>query len=354
MLRYKLEEKLREVQKDDELIKKDGVDALDYAELQEACRARGIYTGKDEAYLRRKLRDWLELSLEKQVPITLLLLSRAFSRQMTGAAGATEDDMAVDLASTLAYVPAVAIAEAEKEVIDRTDDKAAKLKVLEDEAVEAAFEELQASKSGKGKEEVRAKVLSMKPAIAVTTEKLARLEEKNDDVEEMIDETIAEEEKKEAVATAAASDKAATKPAPAAASDILPPPSADIITPAAAAGAAPASAPKVVVVSKPSGSGGVTMTDVLPPAAAAASAAATAAPSASAAGSVVAGTESDKATSASAASTAAQKKKHIAVVDQLNDKVGKIIDEIKAQTEQLESKKGQQQDKDKESKQEKK
>jgi LETM1 and EF-hand domain-containing protein 1 len=45
VLRYKLEERLRAIQKDDELIQKDGIDALDDAELQEACRARGIFTG---------------------------------------------------------------------------------------------------------------------------------------------------------------------------------------------------------------------------------------------------------------------------------------------------------------------
>lgn len=344
VLRYKLEEKLRRIQKDDELIQKDGIAALNYAELQEACRARGIYTDQDESYLRRKLADWLELSLEKEVPITLLLLSRAFSRQMTGAAhhGAPEADMAEDLASTLAYVPAVAIAEAEKEIVDRTDDKAAKLKVLQEEAVEAAFEELQMSKAGKGGQHRAAKLLSTKPAIGVTKEKLARLEERNDDVEEMIDETIAEdkeiEEKKKvgdkqaqaAAATATTAEGESKATASTSPSSTVPPtPSVSpsqqqvrgetvtLFDPSIASSTSTSTSSSVPVVSDAP----------LPPAADDVSVAASA--SASASKGVV-----DE--EAAAAQKIAKKKKQIQVVDKLNDNIGKIIDEIKAQAESLE------------------
>jgi hypothetical protein len=45
VLRYKLEERLRAIQKDDLEIKKEGIEELTDAELAEACRARGIFTG---------------------------------------------------------------------------------------------------------------------------------------------------------------------------------------------------------------------------------------------------------------------------------------------------------------------
>jgi len=46
VLRYKLEERLRAIQKDDLEIKKEGIEELTDAELAEACRARGIFTGQ--------------------------------------------------------------------------------------------------------------------------------------------------------------------------------------------------------------------------------------------------------------------------------------------------------------------
>ena len=377
VLRYKLEEKLRRIQKDDELIQKDGIEALNYAELQEACRARGIYTDQDEAYLRRKLGDWLELSLEKEVPITLLLLSRAFSRQMTG-----HHDMAEDLASTLAYVPAVAVAEAEKEIVDRTDDKAAKLKVLHEEAVEAAFEELQMSKAGAGGEHRAAKLRTTKPAIGVTKEKLARLEERNEDVEELIDETIAEDEemesKKKSAAAAAGEKQAVEDKAAAAAKTAATPaaPSTATATVAATPAVSAPQQPQQQAQAQAQAQAPQVRTETATPLDASASSSKPAAAAAAAAAPAVAAPTvevpvetaatlpapaADNVTVAPAAAAAAaaqvdedaaaqksiaKKKKQIQVVDKLNDKVGKIIDEIKAQAEVLEKEKAEQTDKD--------
>lgn len=48
------------------------------AELQQACRARGMRAyGMSEHRLREQLSQWLDLSLSKKVPPSLLLLSRA-------------------------------------------------------------------------------------------------------------------------------------------------------------------------------------------------------------------------------------------------------------------------------------
>ena len=60
------------------MIEKEGVDSLNRTELQQACRARGMRAyGLPEQRLREQLSQWLDLSLNKKVPPSLLFLSRA-------------------------------------------------------------------------------------------------------------------------------------------------------------------------------------------------------------------------------------------------------------------------------------
>lgn len=60
------------------MIEKEGVDTLTRTELQQACRARGMRAyGMPENRLREQLSQWLDLSLNKKVSPSLLLLSRA-------------------------------------------------------------------------------------------------------------------------------------------------------------------------------------------------------------------------------------------------------------------------------------
>jgi len=388
VLRHKLEQRLLAIQKDDQLIKKDGLDALNEAELAEACRARGIFTGKDAKYLKRKLADWLELSLEHKVPIALLLLSRAFSRQMTGAhdAGLVESshpepsaavsgesgadaeagvdpELAEALAKTLAHVPEVAVADAEKEIADRSDDREARLQLLEEEDVTAAFEELQASKKGGDGKSRAAKLRSMKPAVGVTAEKLARLEATNDVVENIIDTTIAMEAQENpvtaatgagATATAAGAEPAPAVPAPADATPAAAVASLKVAEQAAVSQATAATAPQpqqqpaagpvaavAAAVADLTATATATVTGISPPATP--SAAPTAAASAPAAAPATPATAVPSASSAESDEAAAalllkkkQKVKTIATVDKLNDSVGAMIDAIKAQAENLE------------------
>lgn len=61
------------------MIEKEGLESLSQAELQAACRARGMPAlGVPENRLRTQLSQWLDLSLKKKVPPSLLLLSQAF------------------------------------------------------------------------------------------------------------------------------------------------------------------------------------------------------------------------------------------------------------------------------------
>lgn len=77
-LRFQLRMKLRSLAADDKMIMKEGIDSLTLAEVQQACRARGMRAyGMSEERLRNQLQQWLDLSLNEKVPPSLLLLSRA-------------------------------------------------------------------------------------------------------------------------------------------------------------------------------------------------------------------------------------------------------------------------------------
>ena len=60
----------------------EGINSLTEADLREACRARGLIQADCEHYsvwqLRYKLRWWMQLSLNREVPSSLLLLSAGF------------------------------------------------------------------------------------------------------------------------------------------------------------------------------------------------------------------------------------------------------------------------------------
>lgn len=78
MLRFNLKMKLRSLAADDKTIAKEGVESLNFNELQQACKSRGMRAyGVSEERLRKELRNWLDLSLNEKVPQSLLLLSRA-------------------------------------------------------------------------------------------------------------------------------------------------------------------------------------------------------------------------------------------------------------------------------------
>ncbi|CDW51918.1 LETM1 domain containing protein [Trichuris trichiura] len=82
MLRFQLRLKLRELKADDRvclstvIVFAEGIDSLTFSELQTACRARGMRAlGLPASRLRSQLAQWLALSLNEQVPPSLLLLS---------------------------------------------------------------------------------------------------------------------------------------------------------------------------------------------------------------------------------------------------------------------------------------
>lgn len=77
-LRFQLRMRLRSLAADDKVIQKEGIDSLSLAELQQVCRARGMRAyGMSEERMKLQLAQWLDLSLNKKVSPSLLLLSRA-------------------------------------------------------------------------------------------------------------------------------------------------------------------------------------------------------------------------------------------------------------------------------------
>eukprot|EP00471_Norrisiella_sphaerica_P008915 CAMPEP_0184500980 /NCGR_PEP_ID=MMETSP0113_2-20130426/46371_1 /TAXON_ID=91329 /ORGANISM="Norrisiella sphaerica, Strain BC52" /LENGTH=676 /DNA_ID=CAMNT_0026889581 /DNA_START=573 /DNA_END=2603 /DNA_ORIENTATION=+ len=79
-LRKKLLKKLKALKKDDIEISQMGVDNMNLDELKTACRERGMRTlGLTLEGYRRNLKSWLNLSMENDIPASLLLMSRAFT-----------------------------------------------------------------------------------------------------------------------------------------------------------------------------------------------------------------------------------------------------------------------------------
>lgn len=79
-LRFQLRNKVRQLKKDDQDIIWEGLDSLDKEELQLACMERGMRaTGLTKAGYVRQMKQWLDLSINKNVPASLLIMSRALN-----------------------------------------------------------------------------------------------------------------------------------------------------------------------------------------------------------------------------------------------------------------------------------
>lgn len=159
LLRYQLRSRLDQLKKDDIQIREEGIDNLTVEELQQACHARGMpgYNSKNVYLLRRRLEGWLELSLDRNLPVALLLLSRAF--QLTARAGL--EDVLKD---TIATMPQELIDEIELRIEQKAQDKvdrSLKLEVLEhyrelvEEEAEEEAEELEEKEKRKSDLEIK-------------------------------------------------------------------------------------------------------------------------------------------------------------------------------------------------------
>ncbi|XP_047066967.1 mitochondrial proton/calcium exchanger protein-like [Lolium rigidum] len=78
-LRFMLRKKLQDIKNDDTMIQAEGVESLSDEELRHACRERGHLDLLSIEEMRHQIKDWLDLSLNRSVPSSLLILSRAFT-----------------------------------------------------------------------------------------------------------------------------------------------------------------------------------------------------------------------------------------------------------------------------------
>lgn len=129
LLRFQLRLKIRSLIADDRMIQKEGINSLNYQELQAACRARGMRAyGMTEERLRDQLMEWIDLSLNAKVPPSLLLLSRAMM--------IPEDvDVSEKLKVTLASLPDTVATQAKAAIGEREGkiDNKTKIEIIKEE-----------------------------------------------------------------------------------------------------------------------------------------------------------------------------------------------------------------------------
>jgi len=113
-LRFQLRHRIRVLKDDDQRILWEGIDSLTKMELREACQERGMRsTGLSKDAYKRSLQQWLDLSVNKNVPISLLIMSRTFFLR-DEMSEPKEDDTSSSLAGL-----ADAISGLDKEVVDQ-------------------------------------------------------------------------------------------------------------------------------------------------------------------------------------------------------------------------------------------
>eukprot|EP00484_Ammonia_sp_Unknown_P030949 CAMPEP_0197026154 /NCGR_PEP_ID=MMETSP1384-20130603/6316_1 /TAXON_ID=29189 /ORGANISM="Ammonia sp." /LENGTH=745 /DNA_ID=CAMNT_0042454773 /DNA_START=644 /DNA_END=2881 /DNA_ORIENTATION=- len=152
MLRQRLYDKIRQIRTEDAGIRKEGLDNIPEQLLKQLLRERGMRSDFQDWVLRANLNKWLELSLDHDVPVTLLIMSRIFTLQHIPGHDTTE--MLKDTISTigeqttkemLVEKGAIDDMRAEKEIIERQQQL-----IAEEEALEQAEK---AEKERKEKEE---------------------------------------------------------------------------------------------------------------------------------------------------------------------------------------------------------
>lgn len=92
-LRFQLRHRIKSLREDDQRILWEGMTSLTKMELREACQERGMRsTGLSKEAYRRSLQQWLDLSVNKNVPISLLIMSRTFFLQEEMSTASTHAD----------------------------------------------------------------------------------------------------------------------------------------------------------------------------------------------------------------------------------------------------------------------
>lgn len=190
ILRFQLRMKLRELEVDDKMILKEGIDSLTVPELQAANRSRGMRAlGLTEERLRLQLEQWLELHITEKIPSSLLLLSRTMyleegltpaqqlketisvlpdeTVETTKVASAMEKGEQVDNKILLEIVKEEAKAIKEEEEAEKKEKEAELLK--EEELLKAQAAQAEAEAEARAEAEASAEA-ELKPEVQVEAE----------------------------------------------------------------------------------------------------------------------------------------------------------------------------------------
>lgn len=158
-LRFKLRSRLNAIKKDDmEIMWEGGPDSLIDEEVAKACRDRGIKEGLSYSRMRRQLAEWLDLSQSKEIPSSLLILSRAML--YTGAEPSAEPSTDDGLVETLGSLPEDIIMDVKKAAdvgdssyVERLEETLRQAKLIEIESLREATKEREDEERKRKKEE---------------------------------------------------------------------------------------------------------------------------------------------------------------------------------------------------------
>jgi len=129
-LRHTIRQRMAKIKEDDKVIEFEGIENLQDAELDAACRSRAIRSsGVPIEKQRENLAQWIDLHVHRELSGTLLILSRAFSFNEAN----TSDGYLVSLRDTLSSLPDALLNETEMEVSGDQSDYKKKLEVLQEQ-----------------------------------------------------------------------------------------------------------------------------------------------------------------------------------------------------------------------------
>ena len=154
-LRFQIEMQLRKLKADDVIIAKEGVEQMTVAELQTACKERGMRAvGLTKEKLVNQLKQWIELSTNEKVPSSLLLLSRTLFLPETVAPAQAIEASISSLPETVATGAKAKIGEKEGKI-----DNVTRLEIIKQEQEKI---EMEAKEQERIKEEKEKKALEEK------------------------------------------------------------------------------------------------------------------------------------------------------------------------------------------------
>ncbi|XP_052311274.1 uncharacterized protein LOC7462121 isoform X4 [Populus trichocarpa] len=190
-LRYMLRRRLQEIKSDDKMIQAEGVESLSEAELRQACRDRGLLGLLSVEEMRQQLHDWLDLSLNRSVPSSLLILSRAFSisgkvrpEEAVQATLSSLPDEVVDTVGVTALPSEDSVSERrrkleylemQEELIKEEEEEQAKMKESVSSQKDVALEEMSIPTARDAREQAKAKTLEKHEQLCELSRALAVL-----------------------------------------------------------------------------------------------------------------------------------------------------------------------------------